>query len=220
MGPLLIALLKVLIPFSVLSFIQNMAFTASSRSRNSGDPSYHRWCAYMSNGVYYITNALLTVYIIKYGALWQLAVQGIAYTLATAEGSVLMMRKMLAKESGKRSVGAGQKTPSFTTAEVDILRTRALFIDTGDGLGTFTTEELTKLKELIGSKVVEETTSVSEPLVGDFEKYTNVITTGAHAIARGSYSVEGYGLKSETPSWQPADIASVPAAQPGQGSKL
>jgi hypothetical protein len=105
----LLSILKVLVPFGVLSFIQNMAFTASSRSRNSGDPNYHRWCAYMSNGVYYITNALLTVYIIKYGALWQLALQGIVYTLTTAEGSVVMMRKMLAKEAGKRAVGAGQK---------------------------------------------------------------------------------------------------------------
>jgi hypothetical protein len=105
----LLSILKVLVPFGVLSFIQNMAFTASSRSRNSGDPNYHRWCAYMSNGVYYITNALLTVYIIKYGALWQLALQGIVYTLTTAEGSVLMMRKMLAKEAGRRAVGAGQK---------------------------------------------------------------------------------------------------------------
>lgn len=113
----ILSILKVLLPFSVLSFIQNMAFTASSRSRNSGDPNYHRWCAYMSNGVYYITNALLTVYIIKYGALWQLAVQGVAYTLATAEGSVLMMKKMLAKEKGKKAVGAGQGLAQITTEE-------------------------------------------------------------------------------------------------------
>jgi hypothetical protein len=196
---LLTALLKVLVPFSVLSFIQNMAFTASSRSRNSGDPNYHRWCAYMSNGVYYITNALLTVYIIKYGALWQLAVQGIAYTLSTAEGSVLMMKKMLAKEKGKRQVGAGQDVATFTKAEGEMLRNRTLLVDTGDGVGTFTAEELAKLKELAGGKVEEEIVTVSVP-IGD---------------------LEGYDVSSPiSPSWQPKDIASIPPATPGQGAKL
>lgn len=210
MVPVIIALLKVLVPFSALSFVQNMAFTASSRSRNSGDPSYHRWCAYMSNGVYYITNALLTVYIIKYGALWQLAVQGIAYTFSTAEGSVLMMKKMIEKEKGKRAVG------KFTEEEAAMIRTRALFVDTGDGVGTFTTDELTKLKELIGSKVeiVEEIVTESLPTSGTGTPGPGDFETG--------YTVEGYGFKSTNalPAWQPADISAIPAAQPGQGAKL
>lgn len=105
-----VSLAKVLAPFGIISFIQNMAFTASSRSRNSKDPNYHRWCAYASNGVFYVTNALLTVYIIKYGALWQLAIQGVIYTLATAEGSVFMMKEMIKREKGKQ-------TPGFVSKE-------------------------------------------------------------------------------------------------------
>lgn len=108
--------------FGAVSFIQNMAFTASSRSRNSGDPTYHRWCSYASNGVYYITNALLTLYIVRYQQWWMLALQGVVYTLSTAEGSVLMMRKMLAKEKGKRAVGAGQDLATFTGAEGNQIR--------------------------------------------------------------------------------------------------
>lgn len=98
-----------LIPFAIVSFIQNMAFTWSSRSRNSGDPTYHRWASWASNGVYYVTNALLTVYIVRYQIWWMLAIQGVVYTVSTAEGSVLMMRLLLKKEAGKRAVGGGTK---------------------------------------------------------------------------------------------------------------
>ena len=100
--------LKLLLPFAVVCFIQNMAFTWSSRSRNSGDPNYHRFASYASNGVYYITNALLTIYIIRElnQSMMALVISGIIYTLSTAEGSVLMMRLMLKYESGKRQVGA------------------------------------------------------------------------------------------------------------------
>lgn len=112
-----------LIVFGAVSFIQNMAFTASSRSRASGDPEYHRWCAYASNGVYYVTNALLTIYIIRTQIWWMLLIQGLVYTLATAEGSVLMMKKMLAKEKGKRAVGAGQQeVATFTKEEGNALK--------------------------------------------------------------------------------------------------
>jgi len=100
--------LKLLLPFAIVCFIQNMAFTWSSRSRNSGDPNYHRFASYASNGVYYITNALLTIYIIRElnQSMMALVISGIIYTLSTAEGSVLMMRLMLKYESGKRQVGA------------------------------------------------------------------------------------------------------------------
>jgi hypothetical protein len=201
-------LLLSLIPFAILSYIQNMAFTWSSRSRQSNDPNYHRKASWASNGIYYITNALLTFYIVKTQLWWMLLFQGVVYTLTTAEGSVHMMKVLLKKETGKRKVGN-----QFTEEQVEILRTRSLFVDTGDGLGTFTTDEIVRLKELIGSKVEEETIRVSEPLVGD---------TDARAVASGSYSVEGYGFKSvnESPAWQPAKIDAVPAAQPGQGSKL
>jgi hypothetical protein len=113
--------------FAVVCFIQNMAFTWSSRSRNSGDPSYHRKAAWASNGVYYLTNALLTIYLIKNNALWAIALQGLVYTITTAEGSVLMMKRLIAKETGKRAVPTFddieklQKQVAELKAEMDVI---------------------------------------------------------------------------------------------------
>jgi hypothetical protein len=94
--------------FGAVSYVQNAAFTWSSRSRNSGDPSYHRRAAYSSNFVYYVTNALMTIYIVNNKQWWALVLQGIVYTISTAEGSVAMMVRLLKKESGKNAVGAGK----------------------------------------------------------------------------------------------------------------
>ncbi len=97
-----------LLAFAVLLFFQNAAFTWSSRSRNSGDPSYHRKAAWASNGVYWICNLILTLIVVE----WQhkpllLAASGLAYVISTTEGSVMMMMKVLIKrEKGKRMVGA------------------------------------------------------------------------------------------------------------------
>ncbi|HUX79509.1 MAG TPA: hypothetical protein VMW10_07205 [Alphaproteobacteria bacterium] len=91
------------------AFVQNMAFTWSSRSRNSGDPAYHRFAAWASNGIYMICyctvlNQLLPALVNK--EWWKVIVTMIVYTLATAEGSVLMMKLLLKKEKGKHRVGA------------------------------------------------------------------------------------------------------------------
>lgn len=103
--------------FAVICYVQNAAFTWSSRSRNSGDPEYHRKAALASNGVYYLTNALLTLYLIKFHAWYLILVQGVIYTISTAEGSVAMMKRLLKKEAGKRKVGN-----QFTDYEVQELR--------------------------------------------------------------------------------------------------
>lgn len=91
------------------AFVQNMAFTWVSRSRNSGDPSYHRKAAYFSNGIWFLTNILIWRQVwaaIESGSWLHLAVAGVAYCIATSEGSVLMMRRLLKSEKGKRQVGA------------------------------------------------------------------------------------------------------------------
>lgn len=115
-----------LLVFATLSFFQNAAFTWSSRSRNSNDPAYHRKASWASNGVFYVTNVLLTLYIIKYHTFWMLALQGLVYTLATAEGSVAMMRRLIGKEKGKQKVGN-----QFTPEEVEVLRRVAAKKDGG-----------------------------------------------------------------------------------------
>lgn len=92
-----------------VAFVQNMAFTWVSRSRNSGDPNYHRYAAYCSNGIWFITNVLIWKQVwnaIESGNYWYLVVAGIAYCIATSEGSVFMMKKLLKSEKGKRKVGS------------------------------------------------------------------------------------------------------------------
>jgi hypothetical protein len=93
----------------VVSFVQNMAFTLSSRSRNSGDPGYHRYAAWGSNGIWFVCQVLIVKHIwnaINAGAWWYVAVAGLVYTFCTAEGSVYMMKRLLRKEKGKKRVGA------------------------------------------------------------------------------------------------------------------
>lgn len=92
-----------------VAFVQNMAFTWVSRSRNGGDPSYHRYASWCSNGIWFLTtlliwNSLWTA--LTNGDWWRIAATGIVYIIATTEGSVLMMRILLKTESGKRKVGA------------------------------------------------------------------------------------------------------------------
>ena len=108
MNPLLGKIL-ILGGFAVLAFIQNAAFTWVSRSRNSGDPSYHRRAALCSNSIWFVTNILLTSQVIRSasgGSWWNIAAAGLIYTVATAEGSVFMMKRLLRSETGKRKVGA------------------------------------------------------------------------------------------------------------------
>lgn len=94
---------------AVAAFVQNMAFTWVSRSRNSGDPNYHRWAAICSNGVWFLTQLLIIGTLwpaLTQGDWWKVAATGVVYVLATTEGSVLMMRILLKTEKGKRKVGA------------------------------------------------------------------------------------------------------------------
>lgn len=98
-----------LIALAVIAFIQNMAFTWVSRSRNSGDPSYHRYAAICSNAVWFVTQMVIWQQVwevAKSGEWWRLALVGIVYVVATTEGSVLMMKILLKHETGKRKVGA------------------------------------------------------------------------------------------------------------------
>lgn len=124
------ALLAGAILFTVSCLVQNAMFTWSSRSRNSGDPSYHRFAAWASNGIYFVTNALVTLYIIKYSSVWYLLMQGILYTVAASEGSVFMMKRLLKHETGKRKVGN-------QLAEADVVKLKkiiALYEATSPGV--------------------------------------------------------------------------------------
>lgn len=96
----------------IVSFFQNMMFTLSSRSRNSADPNYHRKCAWGSNGVWFICQVLIVKNIwsaINAGDWIYVLCAGLIYSVCTAEGSVLMMKKLLKSETGAKRVGAQKK---------------------------------------------------------------------------------------------------------------
>ena len=64
-----------LLVLAVVSFIQNMAFTWTSRSRNSGDPKYHRYAAWCSNGIW------LACHLLVWKNVWGAFVSGNFYWL-------------------------------------------------------------------------------------------------------------------------------------------
>lgn len=92
-----------------VAFVQNMAFTWVSRSRNGGDVAYHRRAAWCSNGVWFVTQLLIFNVLwqaLTTGSLLKLTLVGLVYVAATTEGSCFMMAKLLRSEDGKRRVGA------------------------------------------------------------------------------------------------------------------
>jgi hypothetical protein len=109
-----------LMGLAVICFIQNMAFTWTSRSRNSGDPAYHMYAALSSNGVWFITQMTMLSMIwepIENGDVATLAMAGVVYVISTSLGSVFMMKVLLGHlnipvlsrllvEKDKREVGA------------------------------------------------------------------------------------------------------------------
>lgn len=105
-----------LLALAPVAFIQNMFFTLVSRSRNSQDTDYHRYCAWGSNGVWFLCQIMIVKNIwaaINAGQWWYAIMAGIVYSLATTEGSVLMMKRLIATEKGKRRVGANDKIESL-----------------------------------------------------------------------------------------------------------
>lgn len=106
-----------LIVIASLGYVQSMAFTAVSRSRNSGNPKYHRKCAYISNGIWFISNVFVLKGIwesLESNNIWNILLIGFVYTISTSEGSVAMMRKLLKLETGSKKVGANPNTDGKT----------------------------------------------------------------------------------------------------------
>lgn len=94
---------------AVVAFVQNMAFTWVSRSRNGGDVGYHRQAAYCSNGIWFATQLLIQGAVwssLTTGAFWKIALVAVVYVIATSEGSCLAMARLLKTEQGKQQVGA------------------------------------------------------------------------------------------------------------------
>lgn len=94
---------------AVVAVVQNAAFTAVSRSRNSGDVRHHAKWAVASNGIWFVAQLFIWSAIwraVDSGEWWQIGVAGVVYVISTTFGSVWMMARMLKTETGKQKVGA------------------------------------------------------------------------------------------------------------------
>lgn len=101
--------LAILAGLFVASVAQNAAFTAVSRSRNSGDVWHHARWSVASNGIWFGIQVLLWSTIwraIESGTWAHIAEAAIVYVAATTIGSCAMMWHMLRTEKGKQKVGA------------------------------------------------------------------------------------------------------------------
>jgi hypothetical protein len=163
--------------WSVALIWQNYAFTRVSRARNSGSLRAHAIASLQSNGVWFLQSlfvysAFMNILTGKAGILKALAA-ALYYTVFTMMGSIYAHYVSLRKEKGASAVGANRKYAQIDAEDWKRFRTlmgeRALVVDTGDGVGTFTPAELAKLKELCGTVLETVDEIVTESLPACFD---------------------------------------------------
>lgn len=150
-------------------FLQNVSFTYTSRARSSGSLTRHLKASIFSNGIWIGSQMILLGPLFdyltgKHGHALQLAA-GTVYTVACVGGSLFAHYLAMKTEKGKNAVGYSAKYAQIPVADWELIRTRGLYVDTGDGIGTFTSAELAKLKELCGTvlETVDEIVTESVP---------------------------------------------------------
>jgi hypothetical protein len=90
--------IAMLMALAVLGYIQNLAFTWASRSRNQNNPSLHRWAALLSNSIWFVVTVLVWGQMwsaLTHGSIWKILATGIVYTISTSEGSVMGMKILI-----------------------------------------------------------------------------------------------------------------------------
>lgn len=93
-----------------LAFIQNVAFTMVSRSRNRDNMTYHAICSVFSNGIWFITMRELVVADLSWWLLMPYVVGTVAGSLFGAKVSMKIERAIGAladpiRESSKKARG-------------------------------------------------------------------------------------------------------------------
>lgn len=101
-----------LIPLALAGFCQNLTKVWAVRSQTSADVKWHRMAAYSVNTAWFWSYVVVFRQIwtsLEEHDWWLLAATYVVYTIATSEGSVIMMSWLLQHERGKRRVGAKQR---------------------------------------------------------------------------------------------------------------
>jgi hypothetical protein len=104
-----------------LLILQNFAFTAVSRARNSGSLRRHMIAAIFSNGIWFVgqvlaVDAFMKILSGKFG-IRQAIFAGVFYTAFTLLGSLAAHQYALKTEKGKSSVGANSKYAQIPVEE-------------------------------------------------------------------------------------------------------
>lgn len=111
--------------WAIILVAQNFSFTFVSRARNSGSIRRHIIAALLSNGVWFVSQALIFSQLYKimtgeYGIMAAVGT-GLFYTAFTILGSAVAHWVALHTESGMTSVGASKKTKQLTVEEYERL---------------------------------------------------------------------------------------------------
>lgn len=94
--------------WALLLVVQTAAFTWVSRARNSGSLLYHGVASVFSNGIWFVSQFILIVSVLKPDMpMRDLVLAGAIYIASTVTGALLMhWVSMKYLETGKRKVGA------------------------------------------------------------------------------------------------------------------
>jgi hypothetical protein len=101
--------------------LQNWAFTYVSRARNSGSLTRHLKAAFLSNGVWWISQIIIFSKLYGYinggNGIRAALLTGLYYTLFTLTGSLVSHAQALQNEKGKAAVGANANLKQVSIEE-------------------------------------------------------------------------------------------------------
>lgn len=105
---------------------QNFAFTYVSRARNSGSLSRHMKAAFMSNGIWWLSQVIIFSTLFNYmtgkGGIPAMIATGLFYSVFTMAGSLIAHAQALRNESGQSAVGANKKFAQISVDEWEYVR--------------------------------------------------------------------------------------------------
>lgn len=100
---------------------QNFAFTYVSRARNSGSLSRHMKAAFMSNGIWWLSQVIIFSTLFNYmtgkGGIPAMIATGLFYSVFTMAGSLIAHAQALRNEHGQNAVGANKKFAQIPVEE-------------------------------------------------------------------------------------------------------
>jgi hypothetical protein len=112
--------------WAAVLFFQNVAFTFTSRARNSASLNRHLQASIFSNGIWILSNMLMLGPMFEYltgkHGLVSQALTGVLYTVSTVSGSLAAHYLSKKTEQGKNAVGASERYAQIPVEEWTALK--------------------------------------------------------------------------------------------------